>query len=104
MILIEDGDANVSPFPTPEGLLAETERLTQDRLDLQRQAEKDHSTLSQRLRTLEREMEEQETKAQEELLHNKNHIEDLSQQVQALEKQLKHNRQFIEVTGEISLS
>uniref|UniRef100_A0A3Q2YE78 Pericentrin n=1 Tax=Hippocampus comes TaxID=109280 RepID=A0A3Q2YE78_HIPCM len=79
-----------------KGLLAETERLTQDRLDLQRQAEKDHSFLSQRLRTLERELEEQEMKGQEELLHHKNHIEDLSQQVQALEKQLKHNRQFIE--------
>lgn len=71
--------------------------MTQDRLDLQRQADKDHSSLSLRLRALEREMEEQETKGLETELHNKTYTEDLSQQVQALEKQLKHNRQFIEV-------
>ncbi|KAM6912231.1 pericentrin [Xenentodon cancila] len=77
-------------------LLAETERLTQDRMDLQRQAEKDHKSLSMRLRTLERELEEQETKVLETELHNKTHTEDLNQRVHALEKQLKHNRQFIE--------
>ena len=77
--------------------MAETERLTQDRLDLQRQAEKDHKSLSMRLRNLERDLEEQETKVLETELHNKTHTEDLNQRVQALEKQLKHNRQFIEV-------
>uniref|UniRef100_A0A3Q3AKB8 Pericentrin n=1 Tax=Kryptolebias marmoratus TaxID=37003 RepID=A0A3Q3AKB8_KRYMA len=77
-------------------LLAETERLTQEKLDLQRQAEKDHSSLSQRLRTLERELEDQETKDLEKELHHKTHTEDLGQRVQALEKQLKHDRQFIE--------
>ncbi|KAM4723553.1 pericentrin isoform 2-T2 [Anableps anableps] len=79
-----------------KALLAETERLIQDRLDLQRQAEKDHKSLSLRLRNLERELEDQETKALEKDLQHKNHIEDLSQRVQALEKQLKHDRQFIE--------
>uniref|UniRef100_A0A3B4XRB0 Pericentrin n=1 Tax=Seriola lalandi dorsalis TaxID=1841481 RepID=A0A3B4XRB0_SERLL len=79
-----------------KALLAETERLTQDRLDLQRQAEKDHGSLSQRLRALERELEEQETKGLETELHHKTHTEDLNQRVQALEKQLKHDRQFIE--------
>uniref|UniRef100_A0A3B5B329 Pericentrin-like n=1 Tax=Stegastes partitus TaxID=144197 RepID=A0A3B5B329_9TELE len=79
-----------------KALLAEAERLTQDRLDLQRQAEKDHKSLSLRLRTLERELEEQETKGLETELHHKTHTEDLSQRVQALEKQLKHDRQFIE--------
>lgn len=80
-----------------KALLGETERLTQDRLDLQRQAEKDHNSLSQRLRALERELEEQETKGLETELHHKSHTEDLNQRVQALEKQLKHDRQFIEV-------
>ncbi|XP_061553374.1 pericentrin isoform X3 [Phycodurus eques] len=89
-------DICIPPSTDPKGLLAETERLTQDRMDLQRQAEKDHSSLSQRLRALEREQEEQETKSQEKELHHKNHADDLSQRVQALEKQLKHNRQFIE--------
>uniref|UniRef100_A0A3P8T8V7 ELK domain-containing protein n=1 Tax=Amphiprion percula TaxID=161767 RepID=A0A3P8T8V7_AMPPE len=77
-------------------LLGETERLNQDRLDLQRQAEKSHKSLSMRLRTLERELEEQETKGLETELHHKTHTEDLNQRVQALEKQLKHDRQFIE--------
>lgn len=72
--------------------------MTQDRLDLQRKAEKDHNSLSLRLRTLERELEEQETKSLETELQNKTHTEDLNQHVQALEKQLKHNRQFIEVS------
>lgn len=71
--------------------------MSQDRLDLQRQAEKDHRSLSLRLRTLERELEEQETRGLETELHHKTHTEDLSQRVQALEKQLKHDRQFIEV-------
>lgn len=71
--------------------------MTQEKLDLQRQAEKDHSSLSQRLRTLERELEDQEVKDLEKELHHNSHTEDLSQHVQALEKQLKHNRQFIEV-------
>ncbi|XP_076013417.1 pericentrin isoform X2 [Genypterus blacodes] len=79
-----------------KALLAETERLTQDRLDVQRQAEKDRSSLSLRLRHLERELEEQETKGVETEQHHKTHSEDLNQRVQALEKQLKHNRQFIE--------
>ncbi|XP_078134423.1 pericentrin isoform X2 [Sander vitreus] len=79
-----------------KALLAETERLTRDRLDLQRQAEKDHSSLSLRLRALERELEEQETKGLETEQHHKTHTEDLNQRVQALEKQLKHDRQFIE--------
>lgn len=78
-------------------LLAETERLAQDRMDLQRQAEKDHSLLSQRLKALERELEEQETKGLETEQQLKTHTEDLNQRVQALEKQLKHDRQFIEV-------
>lgn len=80
-----------------QALLAETERLAQDRMDLQRQAEKDHSLLSQRLKALERELEEQETKCLETEQHLKTHTEDLNQRVQALEKQLKHDRQFIEV-------
>ncbi|XP_054861917.1 pericentrin isoform X3 [Amphiprion ocellaris] len=79
-----------------KALLGETERLNQDRLDLQRQAEKSHKSLSMRLRTLERELEEQETKGLETELHHKTHTEDLNQRVQALEKQLKHDRQFIE--------
>lgn len=81
-----------------QALLAETERLAQDRLDLQRQAEKDHSSLLLRLGALERELDEQETKGLETEQQHKTYTEDLYQRVQALEKQLKHDRQFIEVS------
>ncbi|XP_056446115.1 pericentrin-like [Gadus chalcogrammus] len=79
-----------------KALLAETECLVRERLDLQRQAEKDRNTLSLRLRTLETELEERETKGLETELHHKAHSEDLNMRVQALEKQIKHNRQFID--------
>uniref|UniRef100_A0A667XIB6 ELK domain-containing protein n=1 Tax=Myripristis murdjan TaxID=586833 RepID=A0A667XIB6_9TELE len=77
-------------------LVAEAERLSQERLDLQRQAEKDRSSLSLRLRTLETELEEQESKGLETEVHYKAQTEDLNQRIQALEKQLKHSRQFID--------
>ena len=47
---------------------------------------------------LEAELEEQETKGLETELHHRAQSEDLNQRVQALEKQLKHNRQFIDVS------
>lgn len=80
-----------------QALLKETERLVQDKLDLQRQAEKDHSSFIQRLKALERDLDEQETQGLEMEQHHKSQTEDLNQRVQALEKQLKHDRQFIEV-------
>lgn len=86
-----------------QALLKETERLVEDKLDLQRQSEKDQNSLMQRLRALERELEEQETKGLEMEHHHKSHTEDLNQRVQALEKQLKHDRQFIEVTFEFKI-
>jgi hypothetical protein len=84
-------------------LLEEAEVLVRERLDLQRQAEKDRNTLSLRLRTLETELEERETKGLETELHHKAHSEDLNMRVQALEKQIKHNRQFIDVRLDKSL-
>lgn len=92
-------------MPSPsflfQALLEETERLAQDKLDLQRQAEKDHGSFIQRLKVLERDLEEQETQGLEMEQHHKSQTEDLNQRVQALEKQLKHDRQFIEVNFEI---
>lgn len=87
-----------------QALLKETERLVEDKLDLQRQSEKDQSSLMQRLRALERDLEEQETKGLEMEHHHKSHTEDLNQRVQALEKQLKHDRQFIEVKFEFKIT
>lgn len=91
----------VGRLPLPsflfQALLKETEGLVQDKLDLQRQAEKDHCSFIQRLKALERDLEEQETQGLEMEQHHKSQNEDLNQRVQALEKQLKHDRQFIEV-------
>lgn len=78
-------------------LLAEAERLGQERVDVQRQAEKDRVGLAGRLRLLELALEEQENRAQQQEEQHHTQTEDLQQQISALEKQLKHNRQFIDV-------
>ncbi|XP_041937338.1 pericentrin isoform X2 [Alosa sapidissima] len=78
------------------GLLEETQRLAQERLDVQRQAEKDRSGLGSRLRVLEATLEEQETREAELELQRRAHTEDLQQHIHALEKQLKHHRHFID--------
>lgn len=81
------------------GLLEETERLAQERLDVQRQAEKDRSGLASRLRMLEATLEEKESREAELEQQRRAHTEDLQQHIHALEKQLKHHRQFIDVSG-----
>lgn len=98
---------SVGRLPSPsflfQALLEETEHLVQDKLDLQRQAEKDHSSFIQRFKALERDLEEQETQGLEMERHHKSQTEDLNQRVQALEKQLKHDRQFIEVNFDFKI-
>lgn len=81
-----------------EGLLVEADRLAQERLCVQRQAEKDRSSLSLRLRALETELEDQENQGLTAEQQHRAQSEDLLQRVQALEKQLKHDRQFIDVS------
>ncbi|MBN3318927.1 AKAP9 protein, partial [Atractosteus spatula] len=78
------------------GLLEEAERLAQEKLDLQRQAEKDRSGLTARLKLLESELEEQMSRSQELEERRRVQTEDLQQQIQALEKQLRNNRHFID--------
>ncbi|XP_049335113.1 pericentrin isoform X2 [Astyanax mexicanus] len=79
-----------------KALLAEAERLGQERVDVQRQAEKDHSGLATRVRLLELTLEEQENRTQQEEQQHRAQTEDLQQHIHALEKQLKHHRQFID--------
>ncbi|XP_053085782.1 pericentrin isoform X3 [Pangasianodon hypophthalmus] len=79
-----------------KALLAETERLGQERVDVQRQAEKDRVGLAGRLRFLELALEEQESRAQQQEEQHRTQTEDLQQHINALEKQLKHHRQFID--------
>uniref|UniRef100_W5MTD6 Pericentrin n=1 Tax=Lepisosteus oculatus TaxID=7918 RepID=W5MTD6_LEPOC len=79
-----------------KGLLEEAERLAREKLDLQRQAEKDRSGLTARLKLLESELEEQMSHNQELEERRRVQTEDLQQQIQALEKQLRNNRHFID--------
>ncbi|TTH38804.1 Pericentrin [Bagarius yarrelli] len=82
-----------------EALLAEAERLGQERVDVQRQAEKDRVGLAGRLRLLEQTLEEHESRTQQQEEQHRTQTEDLQQHISALEKQLKHHRQFIDVSA-----
>ncbi|TRY86325.1 hypothetical protein DNTS_016129 [Danionella cerebrum] len=78
-------------------LLEEAERLGRECVEVQRQAEKDCGGLASRLQMLEQALEEQESRAQQLEEQHRLQTEDLQQHIHALEKQLKHNRQFIDV-------
>lgn len=84
-------------------LLAEAERLGQECVEVQMQAEKDCSGLASRLQMLEQALEEQESRAHQLEEQHRLQTEDLQQHIDALEKQLKHNRQFIDVSVSNSL-
>ncbi|XP_075790253.1 pericentrin isoform X5 [Pelodiscus sinensis] len=76
------------------GLLKEVEFLAKEKLELQCQAEKDHSSLRSQMKVLEVELEEQ--MHQNQMLAKKSlEVTDLRQQIQVLEKQLRNQRQFM---------
>ncbi|XP_056122998.1 pericentrin isoform X2 [Rhinichthys klamathensis goyatoka] len=77
-------------------LLAEAERLGQECVEVQRQAEKDCGGLASRLQMLEQALEEQESRGHQLEEQHRLQTEDLQQHIDALEKQLKQNRQFID--------
>ncbi|KAK1798755.1 hypothetical protein P4O66_007039, partial [Electrophorus voltai] len=77
-------------------LLEEAERLGRERVDVQRQAEKDRGGLAARLRLMELAAEEAEGRAQQQHEQHRTHTDDLQQHIAALEKQLKHHRQFMD--------
>nr|XP_056712831.1 pericentrin [Euleptes europaea] len=76
-------------------LLKEVERLSKAKLELQCQAEKDCSTLNAQLKILEMELEEQLNKNQKMAMMSLE-VVDLTQQIQALERQLKSQRDFMD--------
>ncbi|XP_074002021.1 pericentrin [Numenius arquata] len=77
------------------GLLKEVEFLAKEKLELQCQAEKDHSNLRSQIRVLEVELEEQ-LHSNQDLATQLSVVAELEQQVQVLEKQLKKQRQFMD--------
>ncbi|XP_026874492.2 LOW QUALITY PROTEIN: pericentrin [Electrophorus electricus] len=81
---------------TEKALLEEAERLGRERVDVQRQAEKDRGGLAARLRLMELAAEEAEGRAQQQHEQHRTHTDDLQQHIAALEKQLKHHRQFMD--------
>ncbi|XP_075567309.1 pericentrin [Pelecanus crispus] len=77
------------------GLLKEVEFLAKEKLELQCQAEKDHSNLLSQMKVLEVELEEQ-LHSNQDLATQLLEVSELKQQVQVLEKQLKSQRQFMD--------
>lgn len=94
----------IGPPGLCSALLAEAERLGQECVEVQRQAEKDCGGLASRLQMLEQALEEQESRGHQLEEQHRLQTEDLQQHIDALEKQLKHNRQFIDVSVSNNLS
>ncbi|CAI5788758.1 A-kinase anchoring protein 9 [Podarcis lilfordi] len=77
-------------------LLAETEKLMKEKIEVQRQAEKEYDYLHKQVKALETDIEEQVSRYLE-LEHEKNaELMDLRQQNQALEKQLEKTKKFLD--------
>ncbi|KAM6281249.1 A-kinase anchor protein 9 isoform 2-T2 [Porphyrio hochstetteri] len=77
-------------------LLEETEKLMKEKIEVQRQAEKEHDDLQKQVKVLEIDLEEQVNRFIE-LEQEKNaELMDLRQQNQALEKQLEKTRKFLD--------
>ncbi|XP_048059366.1 LOW QUALITY PROTEIN: A-kinase anchor protein 9 [Megalobrama amblycephala] len=77
-------------------LLEETEKLMAEKVEVQRQAQKESGELLQQVKHLEAELEEQVSRLQELQDMRRAEGDDLRQQIQALEKQLENNRKFMD--------
>ncbi|XP_047239649.1 A-kinase anchor protein 9 isoform X2 [Girardinichthys multiradiatus] len=77
-------------------LLEETEKLMKEKVEVQRQAEKENTDLLKQVKQLEDELEEQVNRVIELEHSQKTETGDLQQQIQALEKQLEKNKKFLD--------
>ncbi|XP_061903612.1 A-kinase anchor protein 9 isoform X1 [Entelurus aequoreus] len=77
-------------------LLEEAEKLMKEKVEVQRQAEKESADLLKQIKLLEAELEEQVNRVIELEHARKAETGDLQQQIQALEKQLDKNRRFLD--------
>ncbi|XP_061753520.1 A-kinase anchor protein 9 isoform X2 [Nerophis ophidion] len=77
-------------------LLEEAEKLMKEKVEVQRQAEKESADLLKQIKLLEAELEEQVNRVTELEHARKAETGDLQQQIQALEKQLDKNRRFLD--------
>lgn len=69
-----------------------------EKVEVQRQAEKENSDLLKQVKELEDELEEQVNRVIELEQSQKTETGDLRQKIQALEKQLEKNRKFLDVS------
>ncbi|XP_059699039.1 A-kinase anchor protein 9 isoform X4 [Haemorhous mexicanus] len=77
-------------------LLEETEKLMKEKIEVQRQAEKEHDDLQKQVKVLEIDLEEQVSRFIELEREKSAELMDLRQQNQALEKQLEKTRKFLD--------
>ncbi|XP_077086261.1 A-kinase anchor protein 9 isoform X2 [Siphateles boraxobius] len=77
-------------------LLEETEKLMLEKVEVQRQAQKESVELQLQVKHLEAELEDQVMRVQELQDTSRSERNDLRQQIQALEKQLENNRRFMD--------
>ncbi|XP_077405564.1 A-kinase anchor protein 9 isoform X4 [Vanacampus margaritifer] len=77
-------------------LLEETEKLMKEKVEVQRQAEKESADLLKQMKGLEVDLEEQVNRVIELENARKAETGDLQQQIQSLEKQLDKNRRFLD--------
>ncbi|XP_072226072.1 A-kinase anchor protein 9 isoform X3 [Leuresthes tenuis] len=77
-------------------LLEETEKLMKEKVDVQRQAEKENTDLLKQVKLLEADLEEQVNRVIELEQAQTSESGDLRQQIHALEKQLEKNRKFLD--------
>lgn len=75
-----------------------------EKVEVQRQAEKENSDLLKQVKLLEAELEEQVNRVIELEYAQRTERGDLQQQVQALEKQLEKNRKFLDVSDVMKIS
>ncbi|XP_041101391.1 A-kinase anchor protein 9-like isoform X3 [Polyodon spathula] len=88
-------EAAVDAAPEAD-LLEETEKLMKEKVEMQRQAEKENDELLKQVKMLESELEEQVNKVIEIEQEKAAELMDLRQQILALEKQLEKNRKFLD--------
>lgn len=84
-------------------LLEETEKLMKEKVEVQRQADKETTDLLKHNKLLEAELEEQVSRVFELEQTQVTERRDLQQQIQALEKQLEKNRKFLDVSHRIKV-
>ncbi len=79
-------------------MLKENSRLLEEKMELQKQSEKERETLQTKVRELEMMVEDTQAQHEQQLEHKKIEIDDLHRQVEALDKKVKSQQQFLEVS------